>query len=400
MVYASADAVERVPTFMDRFKVRVQVGQDVVTSREPTGRSRAAWRPLLNLHPAVAFPVSFLALPRYGPAPLSSLAAIPSSSLLQNPLFLLGLFIGGSLLMIWRLELMTQRGVEGTVLGTLVMPYCSGIGNLIFAMVAHRSEHLGDAVVVENSLVNNVTNMTLLLGLPAILWGVSTRRSKPNRKRKEVTAQRLNRLSIFLTLTAVLFFTGITWALGHDGFSETDGYVLVGLFLFWQCFHVYDVLKTNVRERRSLSWLLALDFLLLLFGGFDVYYSIDGLVGWIEKTEQSALKAHAGWLSGWLMVVPNALLALYYGWRRKPEVIYTSQIGDGHICIPLCIGIAAILHPMEKAPDMFFPAIVLLGVAVIIHYAVVGFFGQLPRFVGIILTLMYIGFVVKGFGGG
>jgi Ca2+/Na+ antiporter len=49
---------------------------------------------------------------------------------------------------------------------------------------------------------------------------------------------------------------------------------------------------------------------------------------------------------------------------------------------------------------MFDAAILLLGVAVVIHYAVVGYFGQLPRFAGIILTLMYIVFVVKGFGGG
>ena len=48
---------------------------------------------------------------------------------------LLGLFIAASLLMTWRLEVMTTRGVEGTVLGTLVMPYCSGMGNLIFAFV-------------------------------------------------------------------------------------------------------------------------------------------------------------------------------------------------------------------------------------------------------------------------
>jgi cation:H+ antiporter len=138
---------------------------------------------------------------------------------------------------------------------------------------------------------------------------------------------------------------------------------------------------------------------LLLLGGFDVYYSIDGLVSWIEREEQSALKAQAGWLSGWLMVLPNAILALYYGWRRKPEIIYTSQIGDGHICIPLCVGLAAILNPLST-PSIFNPAIGLLGAAVVIHYAVVGFFGQLPRFVGLLLTLMYIVFVAKGFGGG
>jgi cation:H+ antiporter len=330
---------------------------------------------------------------------LNVAATIDQIPMIQHPLFLLALFMAGSLLMIWRLEILTQRGVEGTVLGTLVMPYCSGIGNLVFAILAHRSPDLNSAVVVENAIVNNVTNMTLLIGLPAILWGVTTSRpGKSNRKKKEVAAQRLNKLSIFLTLAAVLFFTGISWALGQDGqFDRNDGIVLIALFLFWQCFHVYDVLKTNVREQRPLHWLLALDFLLLLLGGFDVYYSIDRLVIWMSKQDHSALSQNAGWLSGWLMVLPNALLALYYGWRRKPEVIYTSQIGDGHICIPLCLGIAAVISPLQT-PAFFNPAILLLLGALAIHAGVVGFFGQLPRFVGILLTILYAIFVAKGFG--
>ena len=45
---------------------------------------------------------------------------------LWAPWILLALFLAGSFLMIWRLEVMTGRGMEGTVLGTLVMPYCSG----------------------------------------------------------------------------------------------------------------------------------------------------------------------------------------------------------------------------------------------------------------------------------
>ena len=74
--------------------------------------------------------------------------------------------------MIWRLEAMTQSGVEGTVLGTLVMPYCSGMGNLIFAFVLGAKGGPG-AEVVTNSLVNNVTNLTLLIGLPTIFWGMN-----------------------------------------------------------------------------------------------------------------------------------------------------------------------------------------------------------------------------------
>ena len=303
--------------------------------------------------------------------------------------------------MLWRLEHMTQTGLEGTVLGTLVMPYCSGIGNLVFVYVARRQALEGSEVVV-NCIVNNVTNMTLLIGVPALFWGVRTVRARSNRKKKEAAEQRLNRLSIFLTLTAVLFFTGVTWALGSDDgkFSRTDGLVLVGLFLFWQCFHVFEVLKSNVRRNRSLSWILGLDFLLLLLGGFDVYLSVQGLVEWISRIETGFPSVHqAGWLSGWLMVLPNALLALYYGWRRRPEVVYTSQIGDGHICIPLCIGLSALVAPATHpvtTPDVFQSGVLILTGSVLVHYLVVGLFGHLPRFFGLVLTLIYGWFLYTG----
>jgi cation:H+ antiporter len=164
------------------------------------------------------------------------------------PWLFLALFIAASFLMIWRLEVLSASGFEGTVLGTLVMPYCTGMGNLIFAFIIGRRGGDGGDVLI-NSLVNNVTNMTLVLGLPAIFWGI---RILPSQKKKNKGAgktQELNRLSVMLTLMAVLFFTGAVWALGRNGqIAFNEGLVLVGLFLFWQCFHVFEVLKSNVRQ--------------------------------------------------------------------------------------------------------------------------------------------------------
>src|SRR6266436_9661355 len=126
-----------------------------------------------------------------------------------GPWPLLALFMGASFLMIWRLEHMTETGVEGTVLGTLVMPYCSGIGNLIFVFVVY-SKGQPAAEVMTNCLVNNVTNMTLLIGLPAIFWGLrvvpkpDAKRKKQSRNNQREQTRRINRLSLLLTLTAVL----------------------------------------------------------------------------------------------------------------------------------------------------------------------------------------------------
>src|SRR6185436_3391648 len=124
------------------------------------------------------------------------------------PLLFLALFITASALMIWRLEAMSEGGFEGTVLGTLIMPYCSGIGNLIFAFVLGRQGGPGTEVMT-NALVNNVTNMTLLIGLPAIFWRMTVMPASKGKSKKRAGIKqqhKLNRLSLLLTLTAVLFF--------------------------------------------------------------------------------------------------------------------------------------------------------------------------------------------------
>jgi cation:H+ antiporter len=313
------------------------------------------------------------------------------------PWAFLGIFIAASLLMIWRLEALSEGGFEGTVLGTLIMPYCSGIGNLIFAFLLARQGGPGREVMT-NALVNNVTNLTLLVGVPAILWQAKQKstKGKPN-KSGAVPAAEMHRLSMLLTLTAVLFFTGAVWALGRDGqINFNDGLVLVGLFLFWQCFHVFEVLKTKARGGKLRGGRLALNLALLGLGAYASYLSIDWLVAWLGKIHAGFISAkNLGWLSGWLMVLPNAILALYYGWRRKPEVVYTSQVGDGHICIPLCIGLFALFHPL-KLPEVFQAGIYLIGGATVLHLLCVGILGRLPRLAGFALVGAYGYFLKAG----
>src|SRR2546427_3985651 len=131
-------------------------------------------------------------------------------------MWFMGLFIAGSFLMIWRLERM-NKSVEGTVLGTLVMPYCSGIGNLMFAFIIGTQGKPGTEVVT-NSVVNNITNMTLLIGLPAAIYGMNLApQSKGKKKKTETQERKVNRLSLLLTLTAVVFFTAAAWVMGRDG---------------------------------------------------------------------------------------------------------------------------------------------------------------------------------------
>lgn len=315
----------------------------------------------------------------------------------MDPWFSLSLFILASVLMIWRLGSMEQKGFEGTVLGTLIMPYASGFSNLMFALVLGNSGGSG-TLVIENCLVNNVTNLTLLIGLPALFWmlNVFPLKTKKGKKRK-TKAHRLNHLALILTLVALLFFTGVLWALARDGsICFADGLVLVGMFLFWQVFHVYDVLKNNVLRKRSLPQSLIFDFLLVMVAAFGVYISIERLVAWIPRTGPGFLVFdNLGWLSGLLMVLPNGLLAAYYAQTKRADIVYSSQIGDGHICIPLCVGLFSLFKPIDIPPYLNLSVSIILG-AGMIHFIFISFWGRLPRSAGFFLAGSYGLFLYRG----
>lgn len=315
-----------------------------------------------------------------------------------DPWFSLALFIGASFIMIWRLGAMERKGLEGTVLGTLVMPYASGFSNLIFAFVLGRSGGDGK-LIIENCLVNNVTNLTLLIGLPALIWGLDI---FPEKRRKgyavgSLKSHRLNHLSLLLTLVAVLFFTGALWALSRDGnINFGDGLVLVGIFLFWQIFHVFDVLKHNIHRGRSLHWSLIGDALAVVVGGLCVYGSIEGLVAWIPRTGPGFFVfQNLGWLSGFLMVLPNAFLAMYYAYAKRADIVYSSQVGDGHICIPMCIGLFALFSSFTVPHYLDLGILFIIGAAVI-HFFLVAVWGKIPRIIGLLLTASYAVFLYKG----
>lgn len=316
----------------------------------------------------------------------------------------LGLFVAASLLMLWRLDALLKHGLEGTALGTIIMPYCSGLGNLLFVAII-AFQHGPGREVLTNCLVNNVTNLTLVLALPALLWGLRLERAKKSEssgKKKKAAAgaeteRQLNRLSLLLTLAAVVFFSAAAWALGADGtLDANDGLVLVGLFLFWQCFQVFDVLKHNVRRRHSFGALFYLDVVIVLIGAYGVYASLDWLVNWLSAQQGPFVNAaHLGWLTGWLMVLPNALLAFYYGARQRADIAYASQVGDGHICIPLCIGLSAIIAPIH-VPAFFETGLAVLIGAAVIHALCVLLADGLPRWMGWPLLGAYAWFVGIG----
>ena len=315
-----------------------------------------------------------------------------------TPLFLLTLFAATSFLMIWRLQIMEHKGFEGTILGTLIMPYCSGFANLIFAYVMSSSKSNG-GLVIENCLVNNTTNLTLILGL-SILFGSSASTQKGSAKKNSKNNSdfhRINRLNLLFTLIALFLFSGTLWALAKDNvLNFYDGLVLIALFVFWQILHVFEILKDNIKKNKTFQWSILFDLLLIAISAYGIYYSVDHLVEWISTAKHQYINVtQLGWLSGMLMVLPNAFIALYYSRIGRQDIVLSSQIGDGHICIPMCIGLFAIFNTIQ-IPSFFQTGMYIILGAGLVHFLSIALFGRIPRFIGFTLLIAYTFFMYKG----
>jgi cation:H+ antiporter len=272
------------------------------------------------------------------------------------------------------------------------MPYFSGFSNLCFAWLMAKKGSNG-AVVLENCLVNNVTTLTLVLAIPAMLWGLNLFKGK----QVAVNDMKVNRLSLLLSLLALVFFGAAVYTVSKDGnINAADGMLLVGVFLFWQIIHVFDVLKNKTRKNICIKKRIWLDFLIIGVSAWGIFSSIDGLIDLISSRGSGIFsKAHLGLLSGMLMVVPNAFLALYYSIVNRSDIAYSSQIGDCHICIPLCIGLFALFSTITVYPAFQMAVYILIGAAAI-HLLFMAVSGRLPRLAGLFLTGLYVFFLYNG----
>lgn len=313
-----------------------------------------------------------------------------------HPLFQLAVFALANVVMIWRLHAMESKGFEGTVLGTLIMPYCSGFANLVFAFAMSKSASNGGAVI-ENALVNNVTNLTLILGLTALFGAAAIAPKQKTQQKKHTEFARLNRLNLLLTLVALFLFTGTLWALGNDKvLSRYDGLILVGLFLFWQIMHVFEVQKENIRKNRQTQGSVVIDLVIIAVCAYGIYYSVDHLVEWISTGNNTVFSvAKIGWFSGMLMVLPNAFIALYYAYIGRQDIVISSQIGDGHISIPMSIGLFAVFNPIQLPASFLMGTYIILG-AGLVHFLSISILGRIPRFVGAGLIGAYAFFMYNG----
>lgn len=78
---------------------------------------------------------------------------------------------------------------------------------------------------------------------------------------------------------------------------------------------------------------------------------------------------------------PDARLAFSCAARRRADLAHASQLGEGPLCFPLCVGLAARIPP-RPVPKFFDTGLAILLGAALVHVLGVLFADGLPRWMG------------------
>jgi len=328
------------------------------------------------------------------------------------PLVFLLMYVLGSALMLWRLSAMHQSGGTSGVLGLMLLPFATAFGNILFAW--YSAAHGGEAEgVVVSCLTNNLTGVLLLTGIVAFFWKLEVAKEsgdgsgEKNQKSEGGDQKRVQKLWILTALIAILFFTCLVWVIGIERgqgrsllqpksntlqLSVSDALILLATFIFWEIIYLIEALKVNKPEKQPVTWRLVLNITLVLIGAVVCGEAAQWLITYAFKGGVGVQKgAPLGIVVGLITAIPNAMVAFYYGWKKKPEIVYGVQATDANVCIPFCLVVFLLMggKAITLQTDMVLGGLIALLGGVILQIMFLGSVGKIPRPIGALLILMY-----------
>lgn len=270
-------------------------------------------------------------------------------------------------------------GIPSLVIGLTIVAFGTSAPELVVSLQAAMAGSGG--IALGNIVGSNITNVLLVLGIPAIIHTVSCRADGASRN-----------LLLMLVITAA--FIALMW----DGvLSHADGLLLLGFLVVF--FALQVVLTRNhepdedIEPARSLPLAIA--------------YSVGGIIGLAfgaELTVRAATHLARGFgvsetVIGMTLVafgtsLPELITTTVAAFRNQAAVAFGNVIGSNVFNIAAILGLTAVLVPIDVPADLLELDVWLMVASSLLLVPFVVLCWPMGRAVGAAMTLAYIGVVV------
>jgi len=298
------------------------------------------------------------------------------------------LILGGEFALRGALGLARNLGVSPAIIGLTVLGFGTSAPELVVTVRAALTGSVD--IAVGNAVGSNIANTFLILGIGALICPLVC------------DPKAVYRDTGFMVAASVLLCV-----LGYFGVIERwEGVAMVmALFIFicWSYFHdirTHDAaadLHTDMADEKQDSPTKPLSIAIHLFAGIcGLVYGASLLVDSAVTLAEAAGVPQS--IIGLTLVafgtsLPELGATAIAAWRRHTDVAVANVVGSNIFNILGVLGVGAIFHPLEIAPEIsgIDQWIVLASAIILVPILITGW--RINRMEGVVLLLLYIGYI-------
>ncbi|OGF26385.1 sodium:proton exchanger [Candidatus Falkowbacteria bacterium RIFOXYB2_FULL_34_18] len=306
-------------------------------------------------------------------------------------LFIIGFVIlikGANLLVDGAASIANKLKISSIVIGLTIVAFGTSAPEFIvniFASVQGNTE-----IAIGNILGSNIANILLILGISAIIYPLATQK---NTVWKEIPLSLLAAIILGVLANDTLIDGGI-----YSGLTRIDGIVLLSFFIIF-LYYTFGIAKVsgenNDLEIKQLSNLKSTIYIIggllgLIIGG---KWIVDGAIKIAElfNVSQSLIGLTVVAIGTSLPELATSAVAAY---KRQTDIAIGNIVGSNIFNIFWILGASALIRPLPFSRNSDLDIIMTILASLILF--IIMFVGKkhtIERWQGILMVLLYIGYV-------
>jgi cation:H+ antiporter len=279
-------------------------------------------------------------------------------------------------------------GMPPLLIGMVIVGFGTSVPEMVVSALAASQGNPG--IALGNAYGSNITNISLILGLTALI--------RPITVRSQVLRKELPILTVVTLLAA--------WQLKDDELTRLDAIVLLAVFaglIAWTLWHGIqkkgDSLgremnkELGLREmpvRRAIFWLVAGLVVLIVSSRILVWGAVEIAHGFGVNDLIIGLTIVAVGTS-----LPELASSIIAARKGEHDIAFGNVLGSNLFNTLAVVGIAGVIHPMKVRPEVFNRDIFVMA-ALTLSLFVFGYGfrgpGRINRIESIILLSCYVGY--------
>jgi len=277
-------------------------------------------------------------------------------------------------------------GVSSLVIGLTIVAFGTSTPELVVNMFS--AVRGSTDIAIGNIIGSNISNILLILGISAIVYPLSVKKSTVTR---EIPFALLGMILVF-TMGNDMFFDGT----GFNAITRTDGFSLIAIFIIF-LFYIFGLAKKGEVEEEEVkvySWPKSILFTiaglaLLVLGGqllVDNAIILARLAGLSEALIGLTIVA----IGTSLPELATSVVAAYH---KHVDIAIGNIVGSNIFNVFWILGLTGTMLQMPFNPNVNIDILVGIGATVLLFiFMFIGTKRKLNRWQGVMFLLLYIAY--------